>query len=249
MSATRAWTDSYAGFGSGTANFSEERAFGHGFRSLCALPLVIRGKSIGAITVGSITKNRYSEADADFLMDVASQIAIAIDNMRAHEETEALKARFQAEAVYLQEEIKTEHNFEEIIGQSAPVQQLLRNVEQVAPTEATVLIQGETGTGKELIARLSMTGAAVKTGRWLKSTAVRFRRDWSRANCSVMKKAPSPGRRSAESAGSNWPMAGRSFSMRSRSCRLILKSSYFACSRKENLNGSAAAKRLKWMCG
>jgi formate hydrogenlyase transcriptional activator len=143
---------------------SEERAFSHGFRSLCALPLVIRGKSIGAITVGSITKNRYSEADADFLMDVASQIAIAIDNMRAHEETEALKARFQAEAVYLQEEIKTEHNFEEIIGQSAPVQQLLRNVEQVAPTEATVLIQGETGTGKELIARLSMTGAAVKTG-------------------------------------------------------------------------------------
>jgi formate hydrogenlyase transcriptional activator len=132
---------------------SEERAFSHGFRSLCALPLVIRGKSIGAITVGSLTKNRYGEADADFLMDVASQIAIAIDNMRAHEETEALKARFQAEAVYLQEEIKSEHNFEELIGQSAPLQQLLRNIEQVAPTEATVLIQGETGTGKELIAR------------------------------------------------------------------------------------------------
>jgi transcriptional regulator with GAF, ATPase, and Fis domain len=73
--------------------------------------------------------------------------------MKAHEETEALKARFEAEAVYLQEEIKTEHNFDEIIGQSAPVRQLLRNVEQVAPTEATVLIQGETGTGKELVAR------------------------------------------------------------------------------------------------
>jgi formate hydrogenlyase transcriptional activator len=132
---------------------SEERAFSHGFRSLCALPLVIRGKSIGAITVGSLTAHRYTEADADFLMDVASQIAIAIDNMRAHEQTEALKARFQAEAVYLQEEIKTEHNFEEIIGQSEPVQQLLRNVAQVAPTDATVLIEGETGTGKELIAR------------------------------------------------------------------------------------------------
>jgi formate hydrogenlyase transcriptional activator len=132
---------------------SEERAYGHGFRSLCALPLVIRGKSIGAITVGSRTSCQYSEADALSLMEVANQIAIAIDNMQSHEETAALKARFQAEAIYLQEEIKAEHNFEEIIGQSAPVRQLLRKVEQVAPTEATVLIQGETGTGKELLAR------------------------------------------------------------------------------------------------
>jgi formate hydrogenlyase transcriptional activator len=134
-------------------NSSEERAYGHGFRSLCALPLVVRGKSIGAITVGSLTRFGYTEEDTGFLMEIANQIAIAIDNMRAHEETEELKARFEAEAVYLQEEIKTEHNFEEIIGQSGPMRQLLRKIEQVAPTEATVLIQGETGTGKELLAR------------------------------------------------------------------------------------------------
>jgi formate hydrogenlyase transcriptional activator len=85
---------------------------------LYALPVTVRGRRIGAITVGSLAKNQYTDADADFLMEVANQIAIAVDNMRAHEETEALKARFQAEAVYLQEEIKTEHNFEEIIGQS-----------------------------------------------------------------------------------------------------------------------------------
>jgi len=132
---------------------SEERAYGHGFRSLCALPLTVRGRRIGAITVGSLAKDQYTEADTEFLVEVANQIAIAVDNMRSHEETEALKARFQAEAVYLQEEIRTEYNFEEIIGQSAPLRQLLRNVEQVAPTEATVLIQGETGTGKELVAR------------------------------------------------------------------------------------------------
>jgi formate hydrogenlyase transcriptional activator len=132
---------------------SEERAYGHGFRSLCALPVTVRGRKIGAITVGSLAKNQYTETDAEFLMEIANQVAIAVDNMKAHEETEALKARFEAEAVYLQEEIKTEHNFEEIIGQSAPVRQLLHNVEQVAPTEATVLIQGETGTGKELVAR------------------------------------------------------------------------------------------------
>jgi len=132
---------------------SEQRAYAHGFRSLCALPLTVRGRRIGAITVGSLGKEQYREADAEFLMEVGNQVAIAVDNMRSHEETETLKARFQAEAVYLQEEIKTEHNFEEIIGQSAPLRQLLRNVEQVAPTEATVLIQGETGTGKELVAR------------------------------------------------------------------------------------------------
>jgi formate hydrogenlyase transcriptional activator len=132
---------------------SEERAYGHGFRSICALPLVLRGHSIGAITMGSLERAQYSEADAEFLMEVANQIAIAIDNMRAYEETQALKARFEAEAVYLQEEIKSEHNFEEIIGQSAPIRFLLKQVEQVAPTDTTVLIRGETGTGKELLAR------------------------------------------------------------------------------------------------
>ncbi|HET7005316.1 MAG TPA: sigma 54-interacting transcriptional regulator, partial [Candidatus Binatia bacterium] len=132
---------------------SEERAYGHGFRSICVLPLVVHGKSLGAITVGSLTRNQYAAADAQFLMEVANQIAIAIENMQLHEETAALKARFEAETVYLQEEIKTEHNFEEIIGQSEKVRELLRKVEQVAPTQASVLICGETGTGKELLAR------------------------------------------------------------------------------------------------
>jgi formate hydrogenlyase transcriptional activator len=132
---------------------SEQRAYEHGFRSICALPLVVRGVSVGAITMGSLKRAQYSEADAEFLTEVANQIAIAVDNLSAYEEIQALKARFEAEAVYLQEEIKTEHNFEEIIGQSGPLRELLRKVEQVAPTDATVLIRGETGTGKELLAR------------------------------------------------------------------------------------------------
>ena len=132
---------------------SEERAYLHGFRSICALPLVVRGESVGAMTMGSLNRAQYSAADADFLMEVANQIAIAVDNMSTYEEIQALKARFEAEAVYLQEEIKSEHNFEEIIGQSRPVRDLLKQIEQVAPTEAAVLIRGETGTGKELLAR------------------------------------------------------------------------------------------------
>ena len=72
---------------------------------------------------------------------------------KAHAEVQHLKERLQAENIYLQEEIKTQHNFEEVIGNSSSLQEVLRKVEQVAPTEATVLIHGETGTGKELIAR------------------------------------------------------------------------------------------------
>lgn len=132
---------------------SEHRIFEHGFRSLCAFPLIVRGKSIGAVTVGSRTKCQYSEADAEFLKEVSSQVAIAIDNMKSYEEIFALKAKVEAENVYLQEEIKTEYNFEEIVGRSAALKKVLRDVEQVAASDATVLISGETGTGKELFAR------------------------------------------------------------------------------------------------
>jgi formate hydrogenlyase transcriptional activator len=132
---------------------TEDLLLADGVRSFVVVPLIAAGRSIGTLNLNSATPGQYSQTDTDFLQEVANQVALAVDNMKSYEEIEALKARFQAEAVYLQEEIKTEHNFEEIIGQSLPVQQLLRQVEQVAPTEATVLIRGETGTGKELLAR------------------------------------------------------------------------------------------------
>ncbi|HEY6122332.1 MAG TPA: sigma 54-interacting transcriptional regulator, partial [Pyrinomonadaceae bacterium] len=101
----------------------------------------------------SETKNRYSEADAELLKEVANQVALAIANMKSYEEIAALKARLEKENIYLQEEIRTEHNFEEIVGNSPALLQLLRRVDHVAPTDSSVLIYGETGTGKELIAR------------------------------------------------------------------------------------------------
>jgi formate hydrogenlyase transcriptional activator len=84
---------------------------------------------------------------------VANQVALAVANMQSFQEINELKARLEKENVYLQDEIRTEHNFEEIIGNSPPLLAVLRKVEQVAPTDSTVLINGETGTGKELIAR------------------------------------------------------------------------------------------------
>src|SRR5207302_8288561 len=120
-----------------------------GFRSICAVPLIVRGESIGALILASRARHRYSEVDAAFLQEVANQVALAVENMKAYEEIAALKARLEKENVYLQEEIRREHNFEEIVGNSPALLTVLRKVEQVAPTDSTVLIYGETGTGKE----------------------------------------------------------------------------------------------------
>jgi len=111
------------------------------------------GNSIGTFTVWSESKYRYSDDDAELLQEVANQVALAIANMKSYEEIALLKARLEKENVYLQEEIRTEHNFEEIVGNSTALLELLRRVDQVAPTDSSVLIYGETGTGKELIAR------------------------------------------------------------------------------------------------
>jgi formate hydrogenlyase transcriptional activator len=132
---------------------NERHLIGEGMRSHCIAPLIVRGKSIGTLNIASKTRCLYSEMDAQFLQEVANQVALAIENMKSYEEISELKARLEKENVYLQEEIRTEHNFEEIVGNSPALLAALRKVEQVAPTDSTVLIYGETGTGKELIAR------------------------------------------------------------------------------------------------
>ena len=132
---------------------NDRRALADGIYSYCMVPLIIRGKSIGTLNVASRTRNQYSEPDLEFLQEVASQVALAVENMQSYQEIAALETRLKKENVYLQEEIRTEHNFEEIVGNSPALLAVLRKVEQVAPTDSTVLICGETGTGKELIAR------------------------------------------------------------------------------------------------
>jgi formate hydrogenlyase transcriptional activator len=131
----------------------EDRLYDEGIRSLCTAPLVLSGKSIGTITVGSLTAGRYGELEGAFLEEVAKQIALGVSNMRAYEEIAALEARVQAENRYLKEEIRTELNHAELIGASPAWREVLSTIEQVAATDSTVLITGETGTGKELIAR------------------------------------------------------------------------------------------------
>src|SRR5579872_3566559 len=119
----------------------------------CALPLISRGRALGVLTLGSRVENSIRPEDADFLMRAAGQLAIAIENRLAYREVAELKDKLAQEKLYLEEEIRGEMDFEGIVGQSSALRHVLNLVDTVAPSESTVLLLGETGTGKELIAR------------------------------------------------------------------------------------------------
>jgi formate hydrogenlyase transcriptional activator len=119
----------------------------------CAMPLISRGRTLGVLTFGSRVENTISPEDVDFLMRAAGQVAIAIENRLAYRELAELKDKLAQEKLYLQDEIRGEMDFEGIVGQSSALRHVLNLVETVAPSDSTVLLLGETGTGKELIAR------------------------------------------------------------------------------------------------
>jgi len=124
-----------------------------GFKVGCVLPLISRNRVLGALGLRRCDENPYTDDEVHFLMQVANQIAIAVENALAYGEIRALKDKLALEKLYLEDEIRNDRPFEEIIGKSTALRRVLRQVETVAPTDATVLIYGETGTGKELIAR------------------------------------------------------------------------------------------------
>ena len=124
-----------------------------GVRSYLIVPLIAKGQAIGALLLASFTRSRYSLEDVPLVEEVAKQVALAVDNMRAYEEISRLRSQLEEENRYLQEEIKSEYNFEEIVGESPAIKRVFKAIETVAPAGTTVLILGETGTGKELVAR------------------------------------------------------------------------------------------------
>ena len=130
-----------------------KRAQGAGLRSGCAVPLISYGKVLGTLSVVSMQEDAFSQDDADLLTQVGAQVAIAVENALAFKQIAQLKDKLTEEKLYLQEEIQTEYNFQEIVGESQTLRRVLKEVQTVAATASTVLILGETGSGKELIAR------------------------------------------------------------------------------------------------
>jgi formate hydrogenlyase transcriptional activator len=124
-----------------------------GVRSLCILPLTTARRRLGVLAWGSRRADGYAAPDVELLRQVAKLVAVAVENALAFDQIAELKEKLEKEKGYLEEEIRADHNFEAIVGESAALRRVLREVETVAPTDATVLIRGETGTGKELIAR------------------------------------------------------------------------------------------------
>src|SRR5262249_52483497 len=124
-----------------------------GIQSMCCVPLAVHDRALGALALGRLGGEPFSADDEELLGAVANQVGFSVENVLAFQEIATLKDKLAAEKVYLEEELRTEHNFEEIVGRSAALKRVLHQVETVAPTGSTVLILGETGTGKELIAR------------------------------------------------------------------------------------------------
>jgi formate hydrogenlyase transcriptional activator len=130
-----------------------DKIVGDGVKRLCRIPLVNRGRAFGILALARTTETDFTSENVEFLTQAAGQIAIAIENALAYHEISELKEKLAQEKLYLEEEIRSELNFENIVGTSLALRHVLELVETVAPNDSTVLLLGETGTGKELIAR------------------------------------------------------------------------------------------------
>src|ERR1700730_8975424 len=121
--------------------------------TVCILPLVSRGRVLGIFGVVKYQDASFTGDDIEFLSQIGNQVAIAVENALAFGEIRELKEKLAQEKLYLEDEIRSEMNFAQIVGKSPSLRRVLKQVETVAPTDSTVLIYGDTGTGKELIAR------------------------------------------------------------------------------------------------
>lgn len=124
-----------------------------GLKSGCFLPLISKGRVLGVLALSRFAPTPFSDPEIDFASKIARQLAIAVDNALAYKEIAELKEKLAQEKLYLEDEIRGEMDFEGIVGQSSALRHVLQLVETVATSDSTVLLLGETGTGKELIAR------------------------------------------------------------------------------------------------
>jgi len=139
-----------------------------GIQSVVHVPMTGRGGIAGVLSLGTLREGAFSPDDLPFLTQVANQVAIAIENARTFDEVSDQRKKLTLEKLYLEDELRSELNFEEIVGRSEALRRVLEQIETVAPTDSTVLIYGETGSGKELIARAVHNLSSRKSGAFVK---------------------------------------------------------------------------------
>lgn len=130
-----------------------QHLMGASIKSGCWIPLAGRGGPLGTLNVFSRQPGAFSDEDVNALVQLGGQVSVALDNALAYQRIADLNARLAKEKLYLEDELRTEASFSEVVGNSRALKRVLKQIETVAPTDSTVLILGETGTGKERLAR------------------------------------------------------------------------------------------------
>jgi formate hydrogenlyase transcriptional activator len=145
-----------------------------GCKSDCSVPLVTGNGTLGTLELVRTTGDAWTDEDVDFLMQVARQVAIAVENALSYQQLREMKERLATEKLYLEDEIRLDNNNGNMVGAGAAFESLVKSLQIVAPTDATVLILGETGTGKELVARA------------IHELSSRGRRSFVKVNCAAI---------------------------------------------------------------
>jgi formate hydrogenlyase transcriptional activator len=151
-----------------------ERLKAESIAAMAVAPLGTSNGPLGLMSMGSKRPNNFGQEDLDILSQISAQISLALDNALAYGRLTASRNRLEDERLYLESEIRAEYNFEDIVGKSPALRKVLDQIEIVAPTGSTVLLHGETGTGKELVARA------------LHSRSPRRDRTFVRLNCAAI---------------------------------------------------------------
>ena len=214
----------------------------------CVLPLVSRGRALGVLILGRRSDVSYAHEEIDFLAQIAKQMAIAVEKAIAIRQISELKEKLAQEKLYLEDELRSDSNFKEIIGTSAELQRVLKLVETVAPTDSTVLIYGETGTGKELIARAIHDLSTRRAGTFVKLNCAAIPPDCWRANCLVTKGGHLQVPLLSVSAGLNSPIKAHCSWMKWVRCHLNYSPSFCVFYRSVNLSDWGARELFAPMC-